>query len=262
MNISLITMTQGNPVALKRTIDSLKEICNDFVVGDLCVFDSDKKKIRGIDATIIPLPFDYILHNGFSNTLNTLAEFAKNDLCIYLNVGEIFDGSIAPIEHVISEEYNCYYIDHATERHRWFRVWNRREMQWSGLIHEEITGEFRPYHKPLFRFADTEKDMQDEYKANVYNDIKEMCYWNQLTRIVDDPSLLGATNEGWLRFAKDNYDSMNDRLAAKGERYISFIKGDRERYLAVAAMSDFGKEVFESSEKIEYQGDPLFLGKK
>jgi hypothetical protein len=262
--MTLITMTQGNPVALQRTIDSVKGICDEIVVGDLCMYNDDTYAISELKSDLfirqVMMPFNFIYKNGFAKTLNTLSNYATNYLCLYLNVGEVVASSIAPVREVISDKYNCYYIDHATEKHRWWRAWDRRAIGWSGLIHEEIEGDNRPYHLPLFRFADTDKDTANPLKAKVMNDIKELVYFKQLMKIADDEQFLGATNRGWLSFAKDQYQSMEERLKEKGVRVDAFERGDKEQYLKdVETNPAFEKERFESSNLIEYQGDKKFL---
>jgi len=262
--ISLITPTQGNVVALERTIKSLLGFCNEFVVGSVMVFDDDKLALKELaekyPIKIVDLPFNYIYKNGFSETLNTLANAAKNKWVLYLNVSEIM-ASIPIVD--ISDEYNCYYIDHGQEKHRWFRLYNKEEMKWSGLIHEEIVGNHRPFHKPIFRFADTEKDQDNKFKAAVFNDIKEMVYWKQLMRIVDEPEVLGATSEGWVHFAKENYETMQRRLKEKGYRPLAFENDMLHVYMKDAKLGGyFEKERFESNHIIEFQGSPLYLGKK
>lgn len=265
--ITLITPTQGNPIALKRTIDSVAGICDEIVVGDVCIFQEDSSTIgtykQKYNLKQIELPFDYIQKNGFSSTLNLLADVATNDIVLYLNVGEVIDKNKDNILSIISSDYNAYYIDHATERHRWFRCYNRKEMKWHGIIHEELTGDYRPYHKPLFRFADTEKDLNNPFRSKVNNDVKEIVYWSLLMRIADNPEKYPETNEGWVRFAKDTYKSMKDRLELKGERYLAFIDGNKERYKnEIYKSEEFKQELFESNGAIEFQGSPMYLGKK
>lgn len=262
--ITLITPTQGNPIALKRTLDSVKEVVDQIIIGSVCVFEKDLNIIKSYsneyNIKIIELPFNHIFKAGFSDTLNILSAHASNDVAIYLNVGEVIEKSEGAILDKINSNYNCYYIDHSSESHRWYRVFSPKEMKWSGMLHEEITGNFRPFHKPLFTFADTEKDMGNPFKAAVYNDIKELCYFNLYNRIVDEPHNLGATNEGWIQFAKDNYDSMKERLLKKGKRYQAFIDGDLDAYMKDAYENpEFEKERFESSIRIEFQGDKKFL---
>lgn len=264
--LSLIFPTQGNPISVKRTINSFSSICNEFVIGSLCVFEDDFISIcqYGVEFNIkiVKLPFDFIFNNGFSATLNVLAKAASNDMVIYANVGETIEYLSENVAPCFSEQYNSYYIDHATESFRWWRCYNKKELEWSGLIHETLVGEYRPFHKPILRFMDTEKDQIDAFKASVYNDIKEICYWNQLIRIVDNPELLAGTDIGWVHFAKDNYQTMKDRLALKGNRPKAFKEGNLQMYLDdIYSNPEFEKERFESNHIIEFQGDPKYLNK-
>lgn len=267
MPLSLILPTQGNPIALKRTLESTKGIVDEIILGSVCIFKSDLEIIKTYQSEynlkILELPFDYIFHMGFSNTLNYLSYHAKNDLVIYLNVGEVIEKGKDEILSKISDEYNCYYIDHSQEKHRWWRCFNRKEIKWGGMIHEESisrNGEHKPYHKPLFTFADTDKDMDDKFKAIVYNDVKEICYFRLLCNIVEYPDMLEATNSGWIEFAKGTYDSMQERLAKKGDRYKAFQMGDLHLYLLdIFTNPEFEKDRYESSSLIEFQGDKKFL---
>lgn len=260
--ISLILPTQGNPIALKRTIESVKDICDEVVVGDVILFEGDRRLIAAYGVKLISLPINFIAQNGFSCTLNWLADHSKNDVVVYLNVGEIIENG-SNILDKITDGYNSWYINHAIEKHRWWRMYNRHQMRWGGLIHEEIDGDWKPFHRPIFRFADTEKDMVDSFKAKVMNDVKEMTYWTLLCKIVDDNSLLQNTNIGWLHFAKGQYDSMKERLKNKGKRYEAFMDGDLNGYLNEVMISDeFEQERFASNTAIEFQGSPLYLGKK
>lgn len=269
MRLTLVTMTQGNPLALLNTINSASLLCDEFIVGSVCVFPEDVDALLSIAKTgnikIIPLPFNFIYENGFAKTLNILSDAATNEWCIYLNVGEIIESSIHdnPLSH-LTGDYNCFYIDHAKENHRWYRGWKPSEMTWSGVIHEEITGDHRPFYKPLFRFADTEKDQDSPFRAAVYNDVKEVVYWHNLMRIAKEPEkYLGATSSGWIQFALENYDVMVKRLALKGKRPEAFETGNLEMYLTdIYNTPEFQKERFQSNHIIEFQGDPLYLNKK
>lgn len=267
--ISLLTMAHANPIALKRTLDSFKGVVDEVIFGDLPVFQSDRELIKTYveeyKMTIVPMPFNYIFHNGFGPTLNVLAHHAKNDWCLYMNCSEIVDG-----EHRIPEvmdyfekyDFNCYPFNHATDPHSWIRCYRKSELHWSGPIHEELSGIRRPAGHYLFQMADTEKDMDDLWKAKIANDIKEIVYFQQYTRMVEDPSIMGATNFGWLEWARTQYESMKERLNKKGNRYAAFQLGNLSLYMREAEQSqEFKEEKFESSTTIEYQGDPKFLGK-
>lgn len=231
--LTLITPTQGNPIALKRTIDSLKGVIDEVIVGSVCIFPEDEKLIESygseeISVKVIKLSFNYIFRNGFSDTLNKLSSGAKNDWVVYLNVGEIVECGKDEILNKINGNYTSYYLDHATETHLWFRVYNRRQVKWEGIIHEELQRGVPYTEEPLFRFADTEKDTEDSYKAKVYNDIKELTYFNLYVKLIDQPHLVYNTNEGWIKFSRDGYYSFIERMHQKGDMYEAFITGDLE----------------------------------
>jgi hypothetical protein len=258
--VTLITMSQGNVIALKRTIDSFLPFVDEIVYGDMLIFDEDREFVRQYEKEYplrsIRLPFNYIFHVGFSGCLNYLISNAKNDMCLYMNTSEVIDENYG-INDIINNNPDCnsFYFSHRVESHRWFRASDRRDVQWDGRIHEEPVGNIRPYHKPIFMMADTEKDMQDEFKASVFNSIKEIVYWNQLMRIVDNPKEQGVTNDYWVNFAKEQYASMNERLVQKGKQVDAFKYGDFNLFLSDIKTSDyFEKEKFESNDSINFQG--------
>jgi hypothetical protein len=233
---SLILSTQGNVDALKRTIDSLGDMIDEVVVGSCCVFKEDELTILSYNRPEVPIkiikfPFNFIFCNGFANMLNSLSPYAKNDLLLYLNVGEIVYKGREEIHNVISPSYNCYYLTHPIEKHLWYRVWDRREVRWGGIIHEEIYGNLRPSSVPLFMFDDTPKDKENERYGKIMNDIKELVYWNQYVKLIDQPHLANGTNPGWTDFARDGFNSFIDRMHNKGKRYDAFLTGDLQMYL-------------------------------
>lgn len=255
--ITLVSLTQGNPIALKRTVDnvlsSFEGLVNDVVVGDLCVFQEDSKEINTIYANTgtpyrtIPLPFNFIFEHGFGHTLNNIASFAKNDLILYMNVSEVVEANMKI--DLLKGNYNCFNFNHATDPHQWTRLYHKGRLQWSGRIHEEVIGDRNLCPSVLFQMADTEKDSTDEFKSNVYNDIKELVYFNQYLKLVDNPSDRGATNEGWVKWAKDNYEHLKTRLEAKGERYNAMKECDLSKYLSNC--QEFGE--FKNSNLIHFQ---------
>lgn len=234
--ITLLTMGQGNVLALKKTLESFKGVCDEVVYGDLLIFESDREVVKSYqkeyNTRVVELPFNYIFKNGFSACLNTLASLATNDIVMYMNTSETIQTDNGILEIIKNNpDCNMFYFDHETDKHRWFRCYNRKEMYWSGVIHEEVIGDARPYHKPIFRMADMEKDLDDPFKAKVFDDVKEIVYFNQYLKLVDEPDKSGATNQGWVDFARDNYESMKYRLEKKGERYRAFIEDDFELFM-------------------------------
>ena len=254
-------MAQANPIALQRTLESFKGVVDEVVFGDVLIFPHHRKIIESYqfdyNLRIIKLPFNYIFQMGFSSVLNYLVSNAKNDLCLYMNCSEIILENYGINEIVESNpDCNSFYFSHAVEKHRWFRCNDRRFLKWDGRIHEEPIGDSKPYHKPIFQMADTEKDIDNQFESAVANTVKEMTYWRQLIAIVDKPSEKGITNDWWYNFAKDGYDSMKERLAKKGKQYTAFQLGDFEMFWNEIHTTDyFNKEKFESNDLINFQGN-------
>ncbi len=242
-NITLITPTQGNPEALKRTIDSLKDVINEVVVGSVCIYPDDEEKIKSygdqIPLSIIQLPFNHIFKNGFASTLNTLASYASNDLVLYMNVGEILVSDKNELKNRISPSYTYYYLVHPTESHHWGRLYNRKEVQWTGIIHEELVGNIKPCSVPILTFDDTPKDGEGTEYWAAMNTIKEACYFNLYIKLIDQPHLSGGTNRGWFDFSRDGYHSFIERLHQKGDLYEAFIRSDYEMLINYLNSEEF-----------------------
>lgn len=264
--ITLITMGAGNVKVLGKTLESFKNVFDEVIYGDLLLFQEDRDMIyqymHSYKLGSYRFPFNYIFKHGFSDCLNLLAQQATNDIILYMNTSEIIDEDYGIVEAVKNNpDCNAFYFTHRTDPHRWFRMYNRNELQWSGVIHEQLKGEYKPYHKPVFMMADLEKDMDDPFKADVFNSVKEIVYFRNYNRIVDHPSKLGETDPGWVKFATENYDNMKDRMQSNEGLYQAFCTGsDLMLYQAIRNFKPTGK--FQSSNLIEYQGSPMFLGKK
>lgn len=105
---------------------------------------------------------------------------------------------------------------------------------------------------------DTEKDTQSPFKAKVYDDIKELVYFNQYIKLVDEPSTKGATSQGWVEYAKRDYDHIKTRLVNKGKRLTAFEQNQLEMYINdIENGEDFKEERMNSSDIIHFQGDPV-----
>lgn len=267
--ITLITMSQGNPIALKRTIDSFAPYCDEVIYGDLCVFQEDRTLIKSYknlyNMKIVTYPFNYIFKNGFSTILNSLASCASNDHVLYMNVGEIVDPRLMPSFEIDNGLYNCYLNTHFSDPHHWYRMYNRQELEWGNLIHEELKGKNAPYNPrpctaPSFMMDDTEKDIDNPFKTKVYNDIKELVYFYQYLRLVEEPDMVQGTNPGWVQYAKDAYDSLSERIVKKEHRYFAFQGGNYFKYMDdIFENPEFQKERMESSDLVNLQGDRMLL---
>lgn len=260
--ISLITMSQGNVKALKRTMESFKYVVDEFIYGDVLIFPEDRTIIHSykkeFNLKTFELPFNYIFQMGFSSILNYLAANAKNNMVLYMNTSEVIDEDYG-INQIINqnEDCNCFYFSHRIEKHRWFRCFDRREVLWRGRIHEEssdLRGKMQPYHKPIFMMADTEKDMDDLWKASVFNLIKNLTYFEQYRKIVEYTKLVEGTNEGWIKWAKEQTPTMEERLLDFGVFYESFKSGDYKNFMTALKDYDVGDFDFNSSDLINFQG--------
>jgi len=263
--ITLITMGAGNVKALGKTLESFKGVFDEVVYGDMLLFEEDREVLREYvkeyNMGVVRMPFNNIFKYGFSNTLNELSDQATNDFVVYMNTSEVIDEDYGIVDAVKNNpDCNSFYFIHRTDPHRWYRMYNRNELEWSGVIHEQLKGDYRPYHKPIFMMADLEKDMDDPFKADIFNAVKEIVYFRNYNRIVDYPNKLGETDPGWMKFAIDNYENMKERMQAREQLYEAFCVGsDLMLHQAISNYVPSGK--FESSNLIEYQGDPKFLNK-
>lgn len=267
--VTLITMSQGNPVAFARTVDSVKEkfgdLLTEVVVGTLCPFEDDRDKIAGfrgkIPVDVFTYGYDlaYIFNHGFSSILNDLAIRANNHLCLYMNVSEVIEG---PVQlQLIHPQYNCYRFDHATETHKWLRLWDKRECRWAGRIHEEVQGGMKVCPEILFRMADTEKDNGNPFRAWVYNWIKEVTYFQQYLTIATNECEIGPTNQGWVNWSKEQEKhpelSFTKRIKKHSELLGHFLTENRRDFIPEAYKcwqeSLENNDPFKNTDMIHYQ---------
>jgi hypothetical protein len=258
-------MGNGNVKVLGETFQSFSSICDEIVYGDLLLWEEDRKILEEYkdryNIKIVPLPWNALFKHGFSHILNELAANATNDMVVYANCSEVIEKDFGASEAIyMNEECNAFFFTHGKEHHRWFRCYNRNELEWSGLIHEQLKGEYRPYHKSIFQFADLEKDMDNSYKAKVLNLLKEYTYFQQYVKIVDHPELLGETDPGWVTFAKADYASFKERMERRPEVYRAIQQGNKFAFFYyIHNDKEFESEEFKSSEKIAFQGDKIHL---
>lgn len=251
-------MGQGNPLALKRTIDSFSGLCNEVIFGDLLVFEHDREVISGYGCKMVRLGFNHIYEHGFADILNILADHASNEWVIYMNVGEVIDeGDIIANFMTDQTRHNCFYFNHKEDPHQWIRCYRKSQLKWSGPIHEEVVGSKNPAPSILFTMKDTEKDMEDTFKANVYNEIKDLVYTRQYCRIMEEPDKIGACNEGWLKWAREQDPPMRTRLESN-LFYEAFEKGDFNMMMNAAIEHlDTSELKHVSSKLINFQGRRL-----
>lgn len=264
--ISLLSMGSGNTSVLYETIKSVKGICDEIIYGDLLLWEKDREQVqeyaKEFNIRIMPFEWNFLYKNGFSKLLNELAKHASNEYVMYLNTSEIVEIDYGILDAIKNNPgCNSFYFTHPQENHRWFRVYKKSELQWSGILHEQLKGEYIPYHKSVFQMADLPKDMVDIEKAKILDSLKEIVYFRQYMNIVDKPELLGETDQGWVEFSKSNYNSFKERLDQRKNQVEAVEGGDLYAFLR-AARYDINFQTFKSSIAIEYQNDNTFLGKK
>lgn len=263
--ITLITMGSGNVKVLRKTLESFSGICDEIIYGDLLLFPEDREVVtsyqKDFNLKILALPFDYIFSRGFSACLNLLALHSSNDMVMYMNTSEVIDEDYGTLDVVKNNpDCNTFFFTHRTDPHRWFRLYNKQDLCWSGLIHEQLRGEYRPYHKPVFMMKDLEKDMDDPFKAKVFDTLKEAVYFQNYINMLNDPLKRGETDPGWVRHVEDNNESFKDRLDQKGDGYRALLHGDYEMFMKyIYTNPDFENQRFESNIAIEYQQDKKYL---
>lgn len=258
-------MGQGNVKVLGETFKSFSSFCDEIVYGDMLVWEQDREILneykKEFNLKIVKYPFNFIYKNGFAVFLNDLASHSSNDMVIYANTSEVIDEDYGAKEIIQSNpDCNCFYLTHRTENYRWFRCYDKRFLKWSGLIHESLEGDHRPFHKPILMFKDLEKDMDNQWKATIFNIVKEYTYFNNLNKIADNPELLAGTDPGWLVFAKEQYASNKERMEKRPLVHAAFEIGNLFAFWkGIDADSSLKNEEFKSSDKIAYQGDKIHL---
>ena len=258
-------MGAGNVLVLKETLKSFSKICDEVIYGDLLVWEEDREILKSyqeeFNIKIVSFPFNYIFKHGFSSILNALASHATNNFVMYMNTSEVIDEDYGIVETINDNpDCNAFYFTHRREGHRWFRTYNRHELKWSGRIHEQLAGDYKPYHKPIFMMKDLEKDMGNPYKAKIFNLIKEYVYFEQYVQIVDHPEFLGETDPGWINFAKGDYGSFKERMEKRPGIYNSFKIGNPYLFWHYLTNDpEFKSEQFKSSNLIAFQGDKIHL---
>ena len=263
--ITLITMGQGNVLVLKETLESFKNVVDEVIYGDLLLFEDDREILHTYmeeyNLKIVKMPFNTLFKYGFSHVLNILSSYSSNDMVIYMNTSEVIENDFGILEKIKNNQHcNAFCFNHNSENHLWYRCYNKLQIEWDGILHEEVSKEAIKFEEPIFMMKDLEKDLQDPFKSKVFNDCKELVYFNNYLKLIDQPHLMGNTNPGWINFAQDSYHSFIERLHSKGKRYDAFITGDFDMYMEdIMTNPEFEKERFETSNLIEFQGDKKYL---
>lgn len=170
-----------------------------------------------------------------------------------MNVSEVIEGPVQT--QLINGQYNCFKFDHATETHKWLRLWDKRECRWAGRIHEEVGGGVKVCPEILFRMADTEKDNGNPFRAWVYNFIKDVVYHQQYNIIATNEREIGPTNQGWVKWAKESYDHHYAKVHEHPQLLGHFITNDIPAFLKEAEKCWKESPNFVNTNMVHYQGN-------
>jgi hypothetical protein len=163
MSISLIIPAFSYGPPLERTWQTFKPICDELVIISTAFWEKDREAMRQLTDKVVILDWNYTMLNGFGEMMNRGTSSAKNDWLMLFGVGETFHYShVHDLKGTIlgSAPNLILRVDHDNDPNRWTRIWNRKSgNQWSGVIHEAITGEHGPV---VLRMKDTPKEARED----------------------------------------------------------------------------------------------------
>jgi hypothetical protein len=245
MSISLIIPAFSYGPPLERTWETFKSVCDELVIISTAFWEKDRDAMRKLTDKVVILDWNYTMLNGFGEMMNRGTGCAKNDWLMLFGVGETFHYShVHDLKGTIvgSSPDLVLRVDHDNDPNRWTRIWNRKSgNQWSGIIHESITGTHGPV---VMRMRDTPKESRgDKYEQETLRYLKLCLYHEQYRRLREDNSLLGATDPGWIQFVNGGKES-NDEFMEKNRDMVQSVRsGDLEKFLTIVRREVDGDKV-------------------
>ncbi len=233
---------------LERTWETFKPLCDELVIISTAFWEEDREKMRALTDKVIQLDWNATMVQGFGWMMNQGTAHAKNDGMMLFGVGETLEYSnVCDLPSVLEQHWRTnpkiiFRVDHRDDPNRWTRLWNRRgKTQWSGIIHEAISG--GPHGDVVLRMLDTPKPPRDDiYEQETLRYLKTCLYNWQYRRLLDDNSLLGATDPGWLRDLRATEVHLNTVLSELEPLVTHLRTGDLPAFLdEVKRRVDAGK---------------------
>lgn len=258
MSISLIIPCCGGNVAnFQRTADSAKGVCDEVVAITTCLFDEDLEAIRTVANKVVELPWNYTFLHGFGDMHNQASDKARNDWLILLGVGETIHSGHEQIRMTLPRApiHAIHQAWHVNDPNRWSRAWNRRGgPRWGGIIHETVRGGQEA--GVLFEMRDTDKvPSGDKLRDEAMRYLKTCLYNHLYQKLLNDNSLLGYTDPGWINFVNGARESITAFCHEHEDLISCAIAGDRERFIATV----FGRieaKLSASGVNFNPQGEP------
>lgn len=232
----------GHPDNLKRTCDSLRQVCDEVLVVHQTLFDEDRDIARSIADKVEVVDWNFVFQDeGYGGLPNRHAQ-SKADWFLLLGVGETIAQEYDSIRKVLqdSSKGTVWRCDHHNDDNTWGRVFSPKGgVRWGGLIHEEAGGG-NPGNKLLFRMQDTDKTPHaDPFVNEALRWMKVTSYEHNYLRLLEsiDPQtgnspLLSYTNRGWLSFVLGSKEMRAENKEKWADLLIPAVAGDREAFLA------------------------------
>lgn len=232
----------GNPDNLRRTADSMRQVCDEILVVHQTLFDYDQAIARSIADKVEVVDWNFVYGpEGYGGLPNKHGQ-SSCDWMMLFGVGETLAEQYAPIREVLrdSPRNMVWRCNHVNDTNTWGRIWcPSAGVRWGGLIHEEAGGG-TPGYRILFRMQDTDKVPHHDPMVN------EALKWMKLTsydenyykllKSIDpatgDSPLRSFTNKGWLDFVRGSAEQRELNQQRWADLLVPAKAGDRERFLA------------------------------
>lgn len=235
----------GHPDNLRRTVDSMRPVCDEVLVVHQSLFDSDRDVARSIADKVEVTDWNCVFGpEGYGGLPNKHGQ-SQCEWMLLLGVGETIAGQYKPIREVLrnSPMNVVWRCDHLNDTNTWGRIWRPSSgVSWKGVIHEEAGGGSNG--SVIFRMQDTDKEPHsDPFVNECLKWMKVTSYDHQYYRLGDSAQwqpegsagkvpLLGYTNRGWLTFCAGSKEARFDKQREWADLIGPGVSGDRESFYA------------------------------
>jgi hypothetical protein len=223
----------GNPAPLKRTIDSVRGICDKIIVVHQPLFDDDREVAESLADKVVTTDWNEVAkETGFAALPNIGAASANGPWLLLLGTGETWAESHGNTQEILSKANpkTMFRTWHEGDVHFWKRVWHKDSgVHFSGPIHEElIGGDEGPL---LFRMQDTAKEKHEvSFRNECLRWFKNIVYHSGYYTLLHRPELRGGCNEGWLNFVAGARESIEDFVDTNKDLMEAAWEGDRDAF--------------------------------
>ena len=136
MKFSIATVYWGNNQNLESFIDDCLEYSDDIVIAYIDLFDN---KFVSNKATVVELPFNFLLEHGYAAAYNIAHGYIKNNWVYNLGVGERITGiNNDLLSKLSSTEFSAFIVRSEDLPGTWYRFGNIDKTAMSGRVHEEL----------------------------------------------------------------------------------------------------------------------------